>query len=100
MEFVSAASVRLPDSLTWVGCPILVIERLRELQRNYELEQNANKKQDILEQILALVRVGWEQLFSVLSKEENPHQLLLLIAELNRLFDERQAQLKGTPPTT
>jgi hypothetical protein len=72
----------------------LVVERLQELQRKYALEQDPNKKRDILEQILALIQVGWEQLFSALSKEEDPHQLLLLVAELNRVFEERQAQFK------
>ncbi|MBZ5644617.1 MAG: hypothetical protein LAO19_17815 [Acidobacteriia bacterium] len=72
----------------------MVVERVQELQRKYALEQDPNKKRDILEQILALIQVGWEQLFSALSNEENPHQLLLLVAELNRVFEERQPQFK------
>lgn len=67
----------------------MIIERLQELQRKHELEPDPCKKRDILEQILALVNVGWEQLFSTLSKEENPRQLLLLIEELNPV-EERQ----------
>ena len=61
---------------------IVIIERLQELQRDNELEPNPNKKRDILEQILALVRVGWEQLFSVLSKGENRHFALRFFALL------------------
>lgn len=68
----------------------MVIERFQELQTEYALEPDPRRKQDILERILALVRVGWEQLFSALSREENPRQLLLLIAELNRVVEQRR----------
>lgn len=74
----------------------LVIERLQELQTKYALEPDPRKKRDMLEQILALVRVGWEQLFSALSKDDDPHRLLLLVAELNRVVEERREQLKET----
>lgn len=59
-------------------------------------EKDPNKKRDILEQILAKIRAGLEQLFSALSKKEDPHQLLLLIAELNRVFEERRAVAVAT----
>jgi hypothetical protein len=74
----------------------LVIERLKELQTRYALEPDPRRKRDIQEQILALVRVGWEQLFSALSKQDDPHRLLLLVAELNRIVQEQQEQLKET----
>lgn len=73
----------------------MVIERTQDLQAKYALEPDPRKKRDIMEQVLALVRVGWEQLFSTLSKEENPHKLLLLVADLNRVVEERE-QLKET----
>ena len=74
----------------------MISERLHELQTKYALEPDPRKKRDILEQILALLRVGWEQLFSALSKEDDPHRLLLLVAELNRVVEERREQLKET----
>lgn len=72
----------------------MIVEQLHQLHWKYVQENDPNKKRDILEQMLAIIRVGWEQLFSALSKEENPHQLLLLIAELNRVLEERRAQVK------
>lgn len=86
----------MPDILTQVGFATLVIERLKELQRDYDLEQDPRKKRDILDQTLALVRIGWEQLFAALSDRDNPHQLLLVVAELNRVFEEHRAHHKTT----
>ena len=90
------AKVGYPNLQTRVGCTALVTERLQGLQTKYALEPDPRKKRDILEQVLALVRVGWEQLFSALSKEENPRQLLLLLAELNRIVEERREHPKET----
>jgi hypothetical protein len=91
---VAAADVTYRTFPTWLGAAILVFEGLQELNRKHALENDPNKKRDILEQIPALIRVGSEQLFSALSKEENPHQLLLLVAKHNCVFEERRAQLK------
>jgi hypothetical protein len=68
-------------------------------QTKYALEQDPNKKRDILEQILALIRIGWEQLFSALSNEENPHQLLLLVAG-SRSLAASPRDLRRTIPLT
>jgi hypothetical protein len=74
--------------------PVLIVEQLHLEVCAGIRNKDPNEKRDILEQILAIIPVGWEKLFSALSKEEDPHQLLLLIAELNRVFEERRAQVK------
>lgn len=65
-------------------------DELQDIQEKYALEQDPAKKRVILEQMLDLIQTGWEELFLSLSKEENPNKVLRLLAELNRVSDERQ----------
>lgn len=80
-----------PASKTRSGWCVVTIEQLKELQGKYAREQDASKRQAILDEILALIRVRWEQLFSSLSEQKNSSQILLLIGELNRIFEDRRA---------
>jgi hypothetical protein len=99
MDRTTAARYRAARCQPNGSQPITPIERLRALQREYALEPDATKKQEILQQILTLIQEGWNQLFTSLSKEANPQQTLLLVAELNRIFEERKTQpAKREPP--
>jgi hypothetical protein len=66
---------------------VLHDEALRRLQQKYALERTPDKKRKILEQMLDSILPGWEQLFLSLSKDENPHRVLRLLAELSRVAD-------------
>ncbi len=46
-------------------------------------------------QMLHHLQVRWEQLFKSLSNEHNPERMLLMLAELDNLFEARRAQFGG-----
>jgi hypothetical protein len=74
--------------------PFLTGGRVKELQGEYEMEQDPDRKRKILDQMLALIQEDWEQFFTSLSEKEDPRQFLLFVADINRVFDGRRAQLK------
>jgi hypothetical protein len=68
-------------------------DELLELRNQFSRESDPAKKEEIVSRILSHVQTQWERLFKTLSNEQNPDRMLLMLAELDDLFETRRTQL-------
>ena len=66
-----------------------------ELRNRLSVESDPAKKEEIISRILHDVQVRWERVFRAMSNEHNPERMLLLLAELDELFETRRTQTEG-----
>lgn len=64
---------------------------MRELRRELARESDRAKREQLIARMLDHVQIRWEQLFTSVSNEQNPERMLLMLAELDEIFESRKA---------
>lgn len=63
---------------------------LRELRQQLANASTPAERRDITARMLARVQFDWTQLFERLANEQNPERMLLMLAELDQIFESRK----------
>lgn len=66
---------------------------LQDLQQRLLQTQEPRERRDILARMLVQIQVGWNEFFESLANEQNPKRMLLMLAELDEIFESRKNQL-------
>jgi len=66
------------------------VDHLRDLERGLLLETDRAKRHAAISCALCYIQFRWEQLLEIVSNEQSSVQMLLLLADLNELLDDRR----------
>lgn len=72
-----------------------VSRELRKLQEQLSSENDPAERQEILACILSQIQIGWNELFESIANDQSPERMLLLLAELDEMIENRKTQLKA-----
>lgn len=53
-------------------------------------EQDPQKREELIRHLLHSIQTEWSEVFDRLSDEQNPERMLLLLAGLNELIEQRK----------
>ena len=77
-------------------------DELGELRGELSHEADPARREEIVSLLTQCIQIRWDQLFRLISKEDDPQRMLLLLAELRAIIDVRRTrtteEAKATHP--
>ena len=73
------------------GAATMQKDEFSHLRDRLLLEKDPQKRQEIINRVLHSIQAEWSEVFDRLSDEENPERMLLWLAGLNELIEQRKA---------